>query len=96
MPALVYACDNFLSYLARTKVIICTNYVAIQYLFNKKDASPQLIRQILLFQEFDLDFKGRKGSEIKWLTMCPGSRAGYMFQKMEVSEKNSLINNCWY
>ncbi|XP_047251386.1 uncharacterized protein LOC124886595 [Capsicum annuum] len=60
MLAVVYVFDKFRAYLVGTKVIILTNHAAIKYLFNKKDAKPQLIRWILLLQEFDLEVCDRK------------------------------------
>ena len=40
MLALVFAFDNFRSYLVGTKVIVYTDHAAIKYFFNKKDAKP--------------------------------------------------------
>ena len=40
-----------------------TDHVAIQYLFEKKDDKPQLIRWILLLQKFDIEIWDKKGSE---------------------------------
>ncbi|GJS23311.1 reverse transcriptase domain-containing protein [Tanacetum coccineum] len=38
-----------------------TDHAAIKYLFSKQDAKPRLIRWILLFQEFDIEIKNKKG-----------------------------------
>ncbi len=60
---MVFAMDKFRSYLIGTKVIVFIDHAAIQYLLNKKEAKPRLIRWILLLQEFDLKIKDKKGSK---------------------------------
>ena len=52
--AVVFACDKFRLYIVDSKVIIHTDHAAINYLMQKKDAKPRLIRCVLLLQEFDL------------------------------------------
>ena len=60
--AVVFACDKFNPYIVDSKVSIHTDHVAINYLMEKKDAKPRLIRWVLLLQEFDLHIVDRKGA----------------------------------
>nr|GEY63472.1 reverse transcriptase domain-containing protein [Tanacetum cinerariifolium] len=63
MLAVVYAFENFRSYLIMNKSIVYTDHSALKYLFAKKDAKARLLRWILLLQEFDfkvIDTKGAK------------------------------------
>nr|GFC45874.1 polyprotein [Tanacetum cinerariifolium] len=53
MLAVVYAFENFCSYLIMNKSIVYTDHSASKYLFAKKDAKARLLRWILLLQEFD-------------------------------------------
>ena len=50
----VFAMDKYRSYLVGAKVIVHTNHAALKYLLTKKYVKLQLIRWILLLQEFDL------------------------------------------
>ena len=49
--AVVFACDKFRSYIVDSKVTIHTDHAAINYLMEKKDAKPRLIRWVLLLQD---------------------------------------------
>ena len=60
MPV-VFPLDKFRSYLTGSKIIIFTDHSVLKYLLSKKDAKPRLIRWIPLFQEFDLEMRGKKG-----------------------------------
>jgi hypothetical protein len=59
----VYAIDQFRSYLVGAKVIVYTDHAALKYFLTKKDAKPRLIRWIPLLQEFVLEIKDKKGVE---------------------------------
>nr|GEZ46619.1 reverse transcriptase domain-containing protein [Tanacetum cinerariifolium] len=63
MLAVVYAFENFCSYLIMNRSIVYTNHSALKYLFSKKDAKARLLRWILLLQEFDFKVIDTKGAE---------------------------------
>ena len=55
--------ENFRPYLLGTKTIIFIDHFALWYLMHKKDTKAQLIRWILLLEEFDLKILDKKGVE---------------------------------
>nr|GEX21431.1 transposon Ty3-I Gag-Pol polyprotein [Tanacetum cinerariifolium] len=63
MLAVVYAFENFCSYLIMNKSIIYTDHSALKYLFAKKDANARLLCWILLLQEFDFKVIDTRGAE---------------------------------
>nr|GFA28178.1 reverse transcriptase domain-containing protein [Tanacetum cinerariifolium] len=63
MLAVVYAFENFRSYLIMNKSIVYTDHSTLKYLFAKKDAKAQLLRWILLLQEFDFKVIDTRGAE---------------------------------
>ena len=60
---MVYALDKFRAYLVGLDIIIFTDHSALKYLLTKKNAKAKLIRWVLLFQEFNLQIKDKKGVE---------------------------------
>lgn len=60
--AVVFAVEKFRSYIVDSKVTVHTNYSAIKYLM-AQGTKPQLIRWVLLLQEFDLEIIDHKGAE---------------------------------
>nr|GFA83557.1 reverse transcriptase domain-containing protein [Tanacetum cinerariifolium] len=63
MLAVLYAFENFRSYLIMNKSIVYTDHSALKYLFAKKDAKARLLRWILLLQEFDFKAIDTRGAE---------------------------------
>nr|GFB48813.1 reverse transcriptase domain-containing protein [Tanacetum cinerariifolium] len=63
MLALVYAFENFRSYLIMKKSIVYTDHSVLKYLFAKKYAKVRLLRWILLLQEFDFKVIDTHGAE---------------------------------
>ncbi|KAD4585817.1 hypothetical protein E3N88_23418 [Mikania micrantha] len=61
--AVVFTFDKFRSYFVLSKTTVFTDHSALRFLFAKKDAKSHLIRWILLFSEFDIEIKDKKGAE---------------------------------
>ena len=59
----VFALENFRSYIIGSPVTIFTDHAALKYLLSKQDTKPHLTRWILLCQEFNLTIKDKKGVE---------------------------------
>ncbi|GKA37013.1 reverse transcriptase domain-containing protein, partial [Tanacetum coccineum] len=61
--AVVYAFENFWSYLVLSKTIVYTDHSTLKYLFNKQDAKSRLLRWILLLQEYTIKIHDKKEAE---------------------------------
>ncbi|KAG7588812.1 hypothetical protein ISN44_As07g011330 [Arabidopsis suecica] len=61
--AVVFAFENFRSYLVGSKVIVYTDHAAMRHSYAKKEIKPRLLRWILLLQEFDMEIVDKKGIE---------------------------------
>ena len=59
----VFALEKFRSYIVVSPVTIFTDHAALKCLLSKQDTKPRLTRWILLFQEFNLTIKDKKGVE---------------------------------
>nr|GEU55393.1 reverse transcriptase domain-containing protein [Tanacetum cinerariifolium] len=51
------------SFKVLSKTIVYTNHSALKYLLAKQDANPRLLRWIILFQEFGVIIRDKKGAE---------------------------------
>ncbi|GKE71854.1 reverse transcriptase domain-containing protein, partial [Tanacetum coccineum] len=63
MLAVVYAFENFWSYLILNKNIMYTDHSTLKYLFAKKDSKARLVWWVLLLQEFKFKVIDIKGAE---------------------------------
>jgi len=61
--AVIFALEKSCSYLIGSKVIVFTDHATLKYLLTKADSKPQLLRWILLLQEFDLEIRDKKRVE---------------------------------
>ena len=61
--AVVFALENFRSYIIGSPVTIFTDHAVMKYLLSKQYTKPRLTRWILLCQEFNLTIKEKKGVE---------------------------------
>ncbi|RDX74840.1 Retrovirus-related Pol polyprotein, partial [Mucuna pruriens] len=61
--AIVFALDEFRSYLLDSRIVVFSDHVALRYLLKNPDAKPRLIRWMLLLQEFNIEIKDNKRIE---------------------------------
>ena len=52
--AVVYALDKFRSYLIGSDIVIFADHSTLKYLLTKQNSKAQLIRWVLLLQEFNI------------------------------------------
>nr|GEU36815.1 reverse transcriptase domain-containing protein [Tanacetum cinerariifolium] len=81
MLAMVYAFEEFRSYLIMNKSIVYTDHSALKYLFAKKDSKARLVRWVLLLQEFTFNVINTKGAE---------NVAAYHLSRLENPHQNML------
>jgi hypothetical protein len=55
----VFACENFRSYLVGSPIIVFSDHSTLKYLLSKKDSKARLVRWILLLQEYDITIKDK-------------------------------------
>jgi len=60
--AVIFALEKFRAYLIGPDVILYTDHSALKHHLSKKDVKPRLMRWILLMQEFNCEFRDKKGS----------------------------------
>ncbi|RDX65308.1 Retrovirus-related Pol polyprotein from transposon 17.6, partial [Mucuna pruriens] len=58
--AIVFALENFRSYLLSSKIIVFSDHAALKFLLKKPDTKLRLIRWMLLLQEFNIEIRDRK------------------------------------
>lgn len=87
MLTFIFVFDKFQSYLVLSKVIVYMDHSVVKYLLNKSDAKPQLIRWVLLLQEFNLEIRDEKRVEnlAAYHLSCLEGPYDDVFQKGEIS-----------
>nr|GEX74591.1 hypothetical protein [Tanacetum cinerariifolium] len=101
MLSVVYAFENFRSYLIMNKSIVYTDHFAHKYLFAKKDFKARLLRWVLLLQEFTFKVIDTKGAEnleaIDIIKACHyGPTGGYHgpnYTAKKISQRDEMPQN---
>ena len=81
--AMVFALDKFRPYLLCSKVIVFTDYATLKHLLAKNNTKRRLIKWILFPQEFDIEIKDMKGSEIQLQTSCLESLLSILMTQLD-------------
>nr|GFA45613.1 reverse transcriptase domain-containing protein [Tanacetum cinerariifolium] len=92
MLAVVYAFENFRSYLIMNKSIVYTDHFTLKYLFAKKYSKARLLRWVLLLQEFTfkvIDTKGAENLAVDYLTRLENPHQNVLDPK-EINESFPL------
>jgi hypothetical protein len=63
--AVVFAYENFRSYITYSKVRVCTDRMGLKEILERTDIKPRMIRWILLLQEFDLQIIQRSEERLE-------------------------------
>jgi len=59
----MHSLNKFRNYIIGYQTFVHTDHVAIKYLLNKHDVKAQIIRWLLLLQQFDLTIIDKPGKE---------------------------------
>ena len=100
--AVVFALEKFRSYIIGYPVTIFTDHAALKYLLTKQDTKRHLTRWILLFQEFNLTIKDKKGVEnvvadhLSWLVSATTSEGLPIGDTFPDEQLFALVHCPWY
>ena len=100
--AVVFALENFRSYIVGSPVTIFTDHAALKYLLSKQDTKPRLTRWILLCQEFNLTIKDKNGvknvvaDHLSRLVPASNSHGTPIGDSFPYEQLFALVHCLWY